>query len=224
LKKGKEVDLASVLTLALLALFLAVQPWSVLAAILLVTAQGGLKKELAYVAGWVAVLAVVAIATVLMYPTVPQTSTTSQGQAAIELVIGLVVGGWLLWRWRHPKEAGTDTQPAWMTRLDSMSPLLAFGLGAFLPTYAVVVAAVSEMVSSGLTQGWLLIVALGWVLLASAGIASPLVVLMTDRDHAPQTYQRWRAWILAHSRAVLYLVGGLVSLILVVKGVIGLLG
>ena len=51
------MDLASVLTLALLALFLAVQPWSVLAAILLVTARGGLKKELAYVGGWVTILA-----------------------------------------------------------------------------------------------------------------------------------------------------------------------
>ncbi len=216
------MDLASVLTLALLALFLAVQPWSVLAAILLVTARGG-QKEPAYVGGWVAVLAAVAIATVLLYPQVPQSSTTSHGQAVVEIVIGLVLGGWLLRRWRHPKDVGTDTQPSWMTRLDSMSPLLAFGLGAFLPTYAVVVAAVSEMVSSGLTQGWLLVVAVAWVLLASSGVASPLVVLVKDRDRAPQTYQRWRVWILAHSRAVLYGVGGVVCLVLIVKGVIGLL-
>jgi hypothetical protein len=46
---------------------------------------------------------------------------------------------------------------------------------------------------------------------------------VVDRDHAPETYQRWRAWITAHSRAVLYGVGGFVSLVLVVKGVVGLL-
>src|SRR5436190_1433030 len=34
-----------------MALFLAVQPWSVLAAILLVTAQDGMKKEIAYAGG-----------------------------------------------------------------------------------------------------------------------------------------------------------------------------
>jgi threonine/homoserine/homoserine lactone efflux protein len=217
------VDLASLLTLVLLALFLAVQPWSVLAAILLVTARGGLKKELAFVSGWVAALAVVAVATVLLYPSVPKTSTASQAHAAVELVAGAFLAGWLLRRWRHPKDAGTDSQPSWMARLDTMPPLLAFGLGAFLPTYAVVVAAVSQLLTSGLTQASLLVAALAWVLLASAGVAAPLLVLVIDRDHAPETYHRWRAWITAHSRAVLYGVGGFVSLVLVVKGVVGLL-
>jgi threonine/homoserine/homoserine lactone efflux protein len=216
------VDLASLLTLVLLALFLAVQPWSVLAAILLVTARGGLKKELAFVSGWVAALAVVAAATVLLYPSVPKTSTASQAHAAVELVAGAFLAGWLLRRWRHPKDAGTDSQPSWMARLDTMPPLLAFGLGAFLPTYAVVVAAVSQLLTSGLTQASLLVAALAWVLLASAGVAAPLLVLVIDRDHAPETYQRWRAWITAHSRAVLYGVGAFVSLVLVVKGAVGL--
>ena len=219
----RTVDLASLLTLAMLALFLAVQPWSVLGAILLVTAQNGLKKELAFVGGWVAALATVAVATVLVYPSIPQSSTTNRSTAAIELVVGLFLGGWLAWRWRHPKEVGTSGEPSWMGRLDGMSPLLAFGLGAFLPTYAVVVAAVSQMISAGLTQGGLAVAALAWVALASAGVASPLVVQVRDRANAPATYQRWRAWIVAHSRAVLYLVGGLVAVVLVAKGLVGLL-
>jgi hypothetical protein len=218
------VDLASVLTLALLAVFLAVQPWSVLAAVLFATARGGMRKELAFVGGWVVALAAVAVATVLAYPDVPRTSSASQGQAAVELAAGLVLGGWLWTRWRHPKDPGTDRQPSWMGRLDAMSAWLAFGLGAFLPTYAVVVAAVSEMLSSGLTRGWLLVVAAAWVFFASAGVASPLMVLVVDRDHAPETYQRWRSWIVGHSRAVLYGVGALVCLVLVGKGIAGLVG
>ena len=57
--------MGSVLTLALLGFFLAVQPWSVLAAILLVTTPNGQTKELAYVAGWVSVLTALAIVTVV---------------------------------------------------------------------------------------------------------------------------------------------------------------
>ena len=218
------MDLASVLTLALLAVFLAVQPWSVLAAVLFATARGGMRKELAFVGGWVTALVAVAVATVLMYPAVPRSASASRGQAAVELAAGLVLGGWLLTRWRHPKDPGTNSQPSWMGRLDAMSPWLAFGLGAFLPTYAVVVAAVSEMLSSGLTRGWLLVVAVAWVFLASAGVASPLMVLVLDRDHAPETYQRWRSWIVGHSREVLYGVGALVCLVLVGKGIAGLVG
>ena len=217
------VDVGSLLTLGLLALFLAAQPWSVLAAVLLVTSHRGVVKESAYVAGWVSALAVVAFATVLLYPAVPRAATTSSGRALVELVLGLVLAGWLTWRWRHPKEPGAQSEPKWLRRLDTMSPVLAYGLGAFLPTYAVVVAAVSEMLSSGLSQGVLAAVAAAWVVLASAGVASPLVVLVRNRDHADRTYAAWRAWVLGHSRTMLYGVGGLVCLVLVVKGLVGLL-
>ena len=54
------MDVASVVTLVVLAIFLAVQPWSVLAAVLLVTAEGGMKKEIAFVCGWVLALTAVA--------------------------------------------------------------------------------------------------------------------------------------------------------------------
>ena len=50
------------------------------------------------------------------------------------------------------------------------------------------------------------------------------MVLVVDRDHAPETYQRWRWWIVEHSRAVLYGVGALVCLVLVGKGIAGLVG
>src|SRR5436190_13430677 len=106
-----HVELASLLTLLLMALFLAVQPWSVLAAILLVTAQDGMKKEIAYVGGWVTALLAVAVTTVLVYPDIPQGSTSNNSQAAVELGVGILFGGWLLWRWRNPKDATTRSNP-----------------------------------------------------------------------------------------------------------------
>jgi hypothetical protein len=217
------MDLASVLTLTLLAAYLAAQPWSFLAAILLVTARGGVKKECAYVAGWVVALAVVAIGTVIAYPDVPKGGTSSQARSGVELAVGVLVGGYLLVRWRRPRPTQQTGEPAWMRRLDGMSPLLAFGLGAFLPSYVVVVAALTEMISSGLSHGWLAFAAFVWVLVASAGVAAPLLVLVINRAGAPETYQRWRSWILAHSRAVLYAAGALVSLVLAIKGLVGLL-
>lgn len=222
--KISAVDVGSLLTLALLALFLACQPWSVLGAVLLVTSRNGVTKEWAYVAGWVSALAVVAVATVLVYPGQPRSATTSHGHAVVELVVGLVLAAWLAYRWRRPRTPGSPSQPSWLGRLDTMSPVVAFGLGAFLPTYAVVVAAVSEMLSSGLSQGALAAVAVGWVLLASTGVSAPLVVLARRGTDAPATYEAWRAWILGHSRAVLYGVGGIVCAVLVVKGLVGLIG
>ena len=210
-------------TLALLALFLAVQPWSLLAALLLVTSTDGVKKETAYVAGWLTALTFVATLTVVLYPGVEDSSSASTTQSAVTLAAGLILGGLVLRRWQKPQDPGTASQPSWMGRLDTMSRRVAYGLGAFLPTYAVVVAAVSQMLSSGLTQRWLIVAAVAWVLTASAGVGAPLIVLVTDRTGAPATYQRWRAWIVANSRTILYAAGGVVSVVLVVKGVVGLL-
>lgn len=47
------MDVASLATLLLMALVLAAQPWSVLAAIILVTTRGGVLKECAYAIGWI---------------------------------------------------------------------------------------------------------------------------------------------------------------------------
>jgi threonine/homoserine/homoserine lactone efflux protein len=217
------VNVAPVLTLILLAFFLAAQPWSVLAAILLVTARGGVRKEIAFAAGWVLALTAVAVATVVLYPEVPKASTSSQGFAWADIAVAIVLGLWLLWRWRRPTDPGAAKQPAWMARIDNMSAILAFALGAFLPTYIVVAAAISQLLSSGLSDGWLVVVAAAWVILASAGVAAPLAVLIIRRDDAPLTYQRWRSWIELHSRAVLFSVGGIVCIVLAVKGLIGIL-
>jgi hypothetical protein len=217
------MDLASVLTLGLLALFLAVQPWSVLAAVLLVSSRGGVTKNVCYAGGWLLALAIVAIVTTAFYPNLPESTGTDQGLAITEIVVGGALAGWLLVRWRRPVEPGTASQPSWMGRLDGMSAIAAFALGAFLPTYIVVVGAVSEMLDSGLRQGRLAMVATGWVLLASAGVAAPLAVIVRHPDQAPDTYERWRTWIVAHSRAVLFAVGGLVCGVLIGKGIVGLL-
>src|SRR3954453_9814745 len=215
------MDLASVLTLGLLALFLAVQPWSVLAGVLLVSSRHGVTKTMSYAAGWLGTLLAVALGTTVLYPTGAATSLTF---AIPEIVAGFALGLWLLRRWHRPTEPGTKREPSWMKRIDGMSPIAAFVLGAFLPSYVVVVGAVTEMLDSGLHQGTLALVAVGWALLASAGVAAPLAVIVFRRDRAPDTYERWRGWIVGHSRVVLFAIGGLVCGVLIAKGLVALLG
>ena len=218
------MDLASVLTLALLAVFLAVQPWSVLAAVLFATARGGMRKELAFVGGWVTALAAVAVATVLVYPAVPRSSSASRGQAAVELAAGLVLGGWL----SDPLAASEGPGHQQPTLVDGPP-------GRHVAVAGVRPRRVPADVCRGRCGGLRDAVQRahpGRVVgrrccvgvLASAGVASPLMVLVVDRDHAPETYQRWRSWIVGHSRAVLYGVGALVCLVLVGKGIAGLVG
>jgi len=136
------MDVASLLTLLLLALALAVQPWSVLAAVLLVTSEGGVAKAMAYVSGWVLALAAVAAPPGSPSPgSQPPSSQSPSSQSPGSQPPGS----------QPPSSRPPSPQPKWMVRLDSMSLLPAFVLGAFLPNYAVVVA-VGNVIQAGLSQ------------------------------------------------------------------------
>jgi hypothetical protein len=216
------MDAGSRVTLLLLALALAVQPWSVLAAIVLVTTRRGVVKEIAYTLGWVAALSAVAALTVAI---APSAATTASGGAvsAVEVGVGVVLAIVLLVRWRRPWEA-SPAAPAWMARLDAMPWVLAFVLGAFLPNYLVVVAAVDQLLQAGLSGTQLAAAAAAFVLVGSLGVAAPLGVLVVRRSQAARVYESWREWVVTHSRAVSYGTGALIAAVLVVKGVVGLVG
>jgi hypothetical protein len=216
------VDVASVLTLLLLALALAVQPWSVLAAVLLVASEGGVAKATAYVAGWVLALTVVAIATLALYPASPKVAASSPWVSWVQIASGVALGGWLLVRSRRPVTAKPDAQPKWMGRLDSMSPAPAFVLGAFLPNYAIVVAAVGDVIQAGLPQGRAALDMFLFIIVASAGVAAPLLLMVIRRDDAPAIHQQWRAWLIAHGHELLTVVLAVVAVVLITKGVVGL--
>ena len=254
------MDVASLLTLLLLALALAVQPWSVLAAVLLITSEGGIAKTMAYVAGWVLALVAVAVATIALYPETPKAAASSAWTSWVEIAAGVALGGWLLVRSRRPgapeadaRQPGPQTpesqprspgpqtserqsseqrseqqnappqgaQPKWMSRLDSMSLLPAFVLGAFLPNYAIVVAAVSNVVQAGLSKGQAGVILTLFIVVASAGVAAPLLLLVFRRDAAPEIYQGWRVWLIANGQRVLAVVLAVVAVALIVKGIIG---
>jgi hypothetical protein len=219
------MNFASLLTLLLLALALALQPWSVLAAVLLITSENGVAKSVAFVGGWVLALAAVAIATIALYPATPKAASGSTWTSWVEVACGIALGGWLLVRSRRPVPSQmqpAETQPAWMSRLDSMSPLPALVLGAFLPNYAIVVAAVSNVVQAGLSQAWAGVILVLFIVVASAGVAAPLGLLVFDRHDAARIYQGWRVWLIANGHRVLTVVLAVVAVVLIAKGVVGL--
>jgi hypothetical protein len=212
------MDSSEFATLILLALTLAAQPWSVVTGIVLVAARNGLRKEIAFVTGWVLALATVMALTLALAPDEPAASSSSDWAYIGEVVIGVALTGVLAVRWRRGAPGGAPAEPKWMARVDSMPTILALALGAFLPNYLVVVPAGNTLLQSSLTGAALVAAAVGFITLASVGVAAPLGVMIAHRDRAPETYAAWRAWIIAHSRAVSYATGILISVMVIIQG------
>jgi hypothetical protein len=212
------MDSNEIATLLLLAVTLAAQPWSVLAGIVLVSTRNGLRKEIAYVIGWILALSTVMALTLVYAPANPTTSSSSDWVYISEIFIGGLLMIVLAIRWRRGAPPGHGGAPSWLARVDSMPVLLALVLGAFLPNYFVVVPAGTTLLQSGLHGTTLVLAAIAFVLLASVGVAAPLGVLVVRRDRAPETYASWRDWILTHSRAVSYGTGALIAGMVVIQG------
>lgn len=212
---------AVLLTLTLMAFALAAQPWSVLAGILLVTSRRGVTKEVLYVSGWVLALVVVFAVSVALFPATPGDTSAQTPLHVAEIVFGVVLAFVLLARWRRPSVTQRVAEPAWLAKLDAMSPVLAFVLGAFLPNYIIVVAAAGQVLQLSISTGLLVLVAAVFIVLASLGVAAPLAVRVFRSDQATDIYAGWRVWLIDHSRAVTYATGGVVAVVLVVKGIVG---
>jgi len=57
---------------------------------------------------------------------------------------------------------------------------------------------------------------------ASLGVAAPLLVVVVRRDRAPATFARWREWLVTNGSALVLGVLGVVGILLSVKGIVGL--
>jgi len=77
-------------------------------------------------------------------------------------------------------------------------------------------------VQAGLSQAWAAVVLVLFIVVASAGVAAPLLLLVFRRDEAPEIYQRWRVWLIAKGPKVVTLVLAVVAVVLIAKGIVGL--
>jgi threonine/homoserine/homoserine lactone efflux protein len=129
-----------VLSLVLIGLGIALEPFPLTAFILLLGSRQGTRKGLAFVLGWLACLVVVVAAVVLTTQGKPPAPNTAPSTAAlaVKLALGvaLVLYAWLRWR----RIGAPRKPPTWMARLDGVSLWAAAGLASFLQPWALVAA------------------------------------------------------------------------------------
>lgn len=119
---------------------MALQPLPVLATIVLLSVQRGIRKAWAFVLGeFVVMFGIGAAAVAVQFGTSEQSASKPASLVTLAAGVALVgVGAWLLVRSRR---GASVREPKWLARLDRMEPWPAFLLGLVLPTYLIAVAA-----------------------------------------------------------------------------------
>jgi threonine/homoserine/homoserine lactone efflux protein len=191
-----------VLDLLLIGLGIALEPFPLTAFILVLSAEKGIWKGLAFILGWLACLVVVIAAVFLATgnsPPKPQT-VPSTAVLAVKLAAGVVL---ILLAARTKRREGRPKRPpAWMARLDRLSLWGAAGLAAFLQPWTLVAAGAATVAQAKLATVASYLVLVLFCLLATSGYLYLELYVTFAGAKADARLTRLRDWLSTHQDEV----------------------
>ena len=191
------------LDLMLIGLGITLEPFPLTAFILVLSAEKGTWKGLAFILGWLACLVAVIAAVIITTgnnPPAPQT-VPSDAALAVKLVVGVVL---ILIAVRQRRRMGRPRKPpAWMARLDQLSLLGAAGLAAFLQPWTLVAAGAATVLQAKLaTAGSYLVLILFCLLATSSFLYLELYATFASAKTGARL-ERMRKWLDSHQDQVI---------------------
>jgi len=198
-------------------------PVSVVTVIVLLSMPSGRRRALAFVCGWlIAIAAIGAIAIFVLHGQdfSSKRSTPSRAASALEILLGSLLLLWAVvaYRRRKPSKEGVS-EPKWLSRVEGTHWLLAVAVGAIMLSYALSLAAASEILKanvSGLDAAAAIVI---FSLTSIVTIAAPIVIAVVAPERSEQRLAVWKAWLLGNSRNVVLVVLMVVAVLLIVRGI-----
>jgi hypothetical protein len=198
-------------------------PVSVVTVIVLLSMPSGLRRAMAFVCGWLIALAGIGVLVLLVFHGQDfgsRDTTPSRAASVAEVVLGALLFVWALvaFRRRGPATGGAST-PKWLARVERTHWFLAVAVGAVMLSYALSLAAVSEILKADVSAADDAIAIAVFALTSVITVVAPIIVVVAAPERSAQTLATWKAWLLGNSRAVVLAVLMAVAAFLVVRGV-----
>ena len=201
-----------VLDLMLIGLAITLEPFPLTAFVLVLSAEKGIWKGLAFILGWLACLVVVIAAVIAATgnnPPKPQT-VPSTAALAVKLAIGVVL---IIIALRKRRQMGQPRKPAaWMAKLDRLSLLSVAGLAAFLQPWTLVAAGAATILEAKLTTPESYLALIFFCLLATASFLYLEVYTTFAGARADARLGHLRDWLNSHQDQVVIAVFLLIGL------------
>ena len=208
-----------VLDLLLIGLGITLEPFPLTAFILMLSAEKGTRKGLAFLLGWLACLVAVIAAVILTTgnsPPKPQTAP-STAALAVKLALGVVL---ILLAMRRRRQMGRPRKPpAWMAHLDRLSLWSAAGLAVFLQPWVLVAAGATTVIGAKLSTAGSYLALVFFCLLATSSFLYLELYATFASAKAGVRLARLRAWLDSHQDQVVIAVFLLLGLWLAAESI-----
>jgi len=208
-----------VLDLLLIGLGITLEPFPLIAFLLILSSERGTWKGLAFILGWLACLVVVIAAVVLLTGGKPPAPATAPSTTvlAIKLALGVAL---ILYAVRQERRRNRPRKPpAWMARLDGASIWAAAGLAAFLQPWTLVAAGAATVSQAKLSNVWEWLILLLFCLLATSSFLYLELSAAFRPEAADALIKKLRTWLDTHQDEVIILISLLLGFWLAGKSI-----
>jgi hypothetical protein len=207
-------------------LLTALTPWAIVGLIVLLGSNAGARAAVAFTAGWFCAVAFIAAVVAAGIGSLGSSSQSNVSNAVyvVEIALGLALAAFALRRHARGRLVTTPgAEPAWLTKLDRMGPIVAFAFGTFMINVVFVVDAGLRIAAADPELSAAAAAVLFYAVLSTASLIAVLAVYFGDRAAAEHRLATMRAWIARNNANVTAGMLGAVGIILAVKGIVGLL-
>jgi hypothetical protein len=211
------------------AVVVTVSPINIIAAILLLFSKRPVMNATSYLVGFAVGVAALlgGITAVAGAINLSAGSDRSRGASALLLVLGVYLVVVAARKFRNRPGPDQDAAlPKWMDGIEGFavdkSLVVGLAVGALNPkNIAVGLAAAVTIASAGLPPGQQIGVIAIYVVIASLGVAAPIVAVLMLGERSKGVLDGWKAWLARNNAAMLAVIFLLFGVILIGKGIGG---
>ena len=202
----------------------------IIAVLLLKSPRQGLAKGVAYVAGMTTTRLLQGLIFGLIFSEsaeVEQGGSKGPVISTLLLVLGLflLITAYKQWRGEDDPDG---PPPKWLTMLDSVTPLKAFGIGVALPLigaklWVFTLSALAAIVAAPLEQPAGAIAYLLFIVLAQSLLLIPIMIRILMPERSQSVLDGFSAWLTKNNRSIVMVVSLVFGLFFLYSGIRGLL-
>jgi Sap-like sulfolipid-1-addressing protein len=193
-----------------LAIAAAISPIPIIGIVLMLVTPRARTNSLAFIVGWIAGLAIVGAIglTVAGAAGASDNGSPSNGANTTQIILGALFLLLAARQWRkRPKPGEEETMPKWMSAVDHFTPVKAAGLGVVLSAVnpknlLLTLAAATSIAATNISGADQVIAFVIYTLIATIGVAAPVVVYFTMGERAAPILDNLKTW-LAHNNATI---------------------
>jgi threonine/homoserine/homoserine lactone efflux protein len=194
-----------------LAIAAAISPFPIIGVVLMLATPRARVNGPMFVVGWLVGLAVVGTIglTIASAAGASDDGDPSTGANIVQVVLGVALIVFAIRQWRKRPAAGEEPRmPAWMSAVDDFSPGRAaaagFVLSAVNPKNLILtVAAATTIAATGLPGADQVLAFVVYALIATLGVAAPVIVFFTAGERAATILGDMKAWLATNNAAIM---------------------